>query len=217
MSLSDSLSHDRRIGKLLDDLSSKLNDDDVQFLIHMLQKNKGAELDVLQELMGYTYDHIPVGMREFVNSPDYLGMKGQVFDVLLDDLEELFDSNKYNEAVMSGGIGWGKSTFAELALVRMVYEVSCFKNPQRMFGLADGSVIAFMNVSVNLAQAKNVVFTGVKNKINNSHYFKHRFPYDSSLKTEIRFPKDIWISPAASNEGGVIGLNVFGGVLDEVA
>lgn len=216
MSLTDGLLADNRIIALMDELGDQLGPEDIQFLVHLLQQNRGAELEVLQDLMNYTYDHTPVGMREFIESPDYLGMKGQVFPVLLDDLGELFDSKRYNEAVLSGGIGWGKSTFAELALVRMVYEVACLRNPQKMYGLADNSVIAFVNVSVNLAQAKNVVFTGVKNKINSSPFFKKKFPYDASLKSEIRFPKDIWITPAASNEGGVIGLNVFGGVLDEV-
>lgn len=214
--MNDAMLSDNRILTLMDELAGSLSDDDVQFLVHLLQQNRGQELEVLQDLMNYTYDHNPVGMREFIESPDYLGMKGQVFPVLLEDLEELFDSRVFNEAVLTGAIGWGKSTFAELALVRMVYEVACLKNPQKMYGLADNSVIAFVNVSVNLAQAKNVVFTGVKNKINSSPFFKKKFPYDASLKSEIRFPKDIWITPAASNEGGVIGLNVFGGVLDEV-
>ena len=62
-------------------------------------------MEILQELMSYTYDHIPVPMREFVESEEYLGMKGQVYPRLLDDLEELFDSKKYNEAVLTGGIG----------------------------------------------------------------------------------------------------------------
>jgi len=216
MSLFQAAESDNRLFKLLEELESYLEKDDLQFLIHVLQQHPGQEMEILQELMSYTYDHIPVPMREFVESEEYLGMKGQVYPRLLDDLEELFDSKKYNEAVLTGGIGWGKSTFAEIALVRMVYEVSCLKNPQKMYGLADGSVIAFVNVSVNLAQARNVVFTGVKNKINNSHYFKTKVPYDANLKTEIRFPKNIWITPAASNESGVIGLNVFGGVLDEV-
>lgn len=216
MSLTENSLQDNRIMALLDEVSKQLNEEDLKMLLELLRMSPGQEVEVLQELMGYTYDHFPVGTREFIESPAYLNMKGQVFPKLLDDLEELFDSKQYNEAILSGGIGWGKSTFAEIALLRMVYEVSCLKNPQKIYGLADGSVIAFMNVSINLAHAKNVVFTGVKNKINNSGYFKHKFPYDASLKSEIRFPKDIWIAPAASNEGGVIGLNVFGGVLDEV-
>jgi len=214
--LTDSIMSDNRILKLMDELGESLTKEERELLIQVIKSNHGGEIDALTDLMGYTYERQPVPMRQFIEDEEYLGLKGQVYPVILDDLEELFDSTKYNEAVLTGGIGWGKSFFAETALTRMVYEASCLRNPQRMFGLADGSIIAFVNVSINLQQAKNVVFTGIKNKMLNSKYFKNIFPYDSNLKTEMRFPKGIWISPAASSEGGVIGLNVFGGVLDEV-
>jgi len=214
--LTQPLQSDNRLLKLLDELAGSLDKEEMQMLLHLLQTNPGQEMDVLQDLMSYTYEHTPVPMRQFIEQPEYLGLKGQIYPVILNDLEELFDSKKYNEAVLTGGIGWGKSTFAELALIRMVYETSCLRNPQRMYGLSDGSIIAFVNVSINLTQARNVVFTGIKTKMVNSHYFKNVFNYDQSLKTEMRFPKGIWISPASSSEGGVIGLNVFGGVLDEV-
>ena len=212
MSFADAVMGDGRILSLMDELTRQLNPDEVVLLKALLAQNPGKELDVLHELIGYTYRWQPVGMREFVESPKYLNMKGQVFPVLLDDLEELFDSKTYDEAILTGGIGWGKSTFAELALIRMIYETSCLRNPQKTFDLADGTNIAFVNVSINKEHSKKVVFHGIKTKLLNSHYFRNTFPYDAELSEEMRFPNNISIFPTVDP----IGLNVLGGVLDEV-
>lgn len=94
----------------------------------------------------------------------------------------------------------------------MVYEVSCFRNPQKVYGLADGTTIAFVNVSIKLQQAQEVVFHGIKTKLLNSPYFNEKFPYNKNLKTALHFPNNILIQPTTNP----IGYNVFGGVLDEV-
>ena len=99
---------DRRIVRLLDELTQGFSKDDVEMLKQLLRDNAGREIEVLQDLMGYTYRHIPVGTREFIEDPRYLGLQGQVFPVLLDDLEELFDGD-YVEAILTGAIGWGKA------------------------------------------------------------------------------------------------------------
>lgn len=337
---------DSRITKVLDELSSMLDPEDIQLLLQYLQQNPGRELEALYELQGLTYERKPVSVREFIESPEYLNMKGQVYPVLLDDLEELF-SGDYMEAVLTGGIGYGKciagdakittqtgevmladfhtaqqkarvygwskeggytlataqgskcsgkkdvvclkltdkkqltltpdhqvftprgwlpvntlnpgfevgtirngklkwvavesispagtaevydldipelrnfvangiivhnSTFSSIALIRMVYEASCLRNPQAVYGLVDNAVIAFVNVSINKDQAKEVVFQDVKSKLRNSPYFTSVFPYDKDLKEEMRFPKDIWIAPVTNP----IGYNVFGAVIDEI-
>lgn len=211
MGLTDAMLSDNRILSALDTLAKELTPDEIAMLKQLLKVNRGQELDVLLDLIGYTYEERPVGMREFIESPEYLNMEGQVFPVIMDDLEELF-SGEYDEAILTGGIGWGKSTFAEIALVRMVYEVLCLRDPQKVYGLAKGTSIAFVNVSVSKEQAKKVVFHGIKTKLKNSYFFTHRFPYDAELSEEMRFPKNVWIAPVVNP----IGYNVFGGVLDEV-
>lgn len=108
------------------------------------------------------------------------------------------------------------STFAEISICRMIYEVSCFKNPQRAFGLMDGSVIAFINVSLNKDAARKVVFQGLRNKLMNSQYFRETFPITAPLAVELRLLNNVWVFPVASGEHSILGHNVFGGVMDEV-
>lgn len=98
---------DNRIIKQMDELTKGFTKEEVDMLKAMLAKNPGNELDVLQDLMSYTYRHVPVGMRQFVEDPYYLGLQGQVFPRLLDDLEELFEGD-YVEAVLTGAIGLSK-------------------------------------------------------------------------------------------------------------
>ena len=206
---------DRRVVKLLDELTKYFSKDDIELLKQLLSKNKGAEMDVLLSLMDYTYRSIPVPVKTFVEEQPYLGLKGQVFPKLLYDLEELFEGD-YDEAVLTGAIGWGKSTFAEIAMCRMVYEVSCFKNPQRVFSLMDGTVIAFVNVSLSKEAARKVVFQGLKTKLLNSQYFRESFPITAPLAAELRLTNNVWIFPVASGEHSILGFSVYGGVMDEV-
>mgnify|MGYP000946549132 CR=1 FL=1 len=206
---------DQRVIAQLDELTKGFTKDDVELLKAILRKNKGQEFDVLQDLLGYTYRHRPVGVRRFIEEPEFMGLKGQIYPKLLDDLEELFEGD-YVEAVLTGAIGWGKSTFAEIAMARMIYEVSCFRNPQKAYGLMDGTIIAFINVSVNRDNARKVVFQGLKTKLLNSMYFREVFPPEDKFVSELRFPGNVWVFPVASNETSILGYNVYGGVMDEV-
>lgn len=210
--------NDRRVVEHLDVLMGQLDSKERELLkdlISLAGNDTEEFLKLLQQLATYDYKWRPVDMETFLLHPDYLGLKGQIFPKLVDDLVEMFEGG-YHEAVLTGAIGWGKSTVAECGLCRMVYETSCLRNPQQAYGLMDGSLIAFINASVNLKQAEKVVFHGIKAKLNQSPYFRDQFPYEDSLKKEMRFPGGILIMPVAASEGGTVGYNVFGGVLDEV-
>ena len=215
MSIDPKALEDTRIVNALDSLTESFSDEDIIMLKELLSKHKGNELDLLLSLMDYTHRTVPVPVRTFVQDHPYLGLRGQVFPQLLTDLEELFEGD-YNEAVLTGAIGWGKSTFAEIAICRMIYEVSCFKNPQRAFGLMDGSIIAFINVSLNKDAARKVVFQGLRSKLMGSVYFRETFPITAPLAAELRLMNNVWVFPVASGEHSILGYNVFGGVMDEV-
>lgn len=213
--LSSNVLENKYLTSLMDDLTKAFSKEEIALLKTILAKHEGAEVDVLQNLMGYTYKHWPVGVRQFIEEQPYLGLKGQVYPRLLDDLEELFEGD-YIEAVLTGSIGWGKSTFAEIAMARMIYEVSCFHNPQKVYGLMDGTVIAFINVSISKRNAEKVVYHGIRSKLVNSAYFTDMFPIQPNIRSELRLPNNVWVFPVASEETALIGYNVFGGVMDEV-
>jgi len=135
-----------------------------------------------------------------VKSTEYLGQ------------EETYDLNVPETSnFIANNIITHNSTFSEIAMARMVYECSCLKNPQKAYGLADGSKIVFANVSVTMDKAIKTVFDGMANLFSKSPYFRTKFPMQKRTKIEIRFPKNIEIFPTTDP----ISLNVFGGIIDE--
>lgn len=104
MSLTERMMEDNRILLALNDISKTLEKDEVKMLLKLLEEYKGRELDLLIDLTNYTYREKPVDVRTFIEDPYYLGLKGEIYPVIVDDLCELF-SGKYDEAVLTGGIG----------------------------------------------------------------------------------------------------------------
>ena len=95
-----------------------------------LQESQGEApariIDVLNEA---EYKTQPVDIETFVMDPYYLGKTCDVlYPKLLADMKELFSGN-YGEAVLTGSIGWGKTFFASIAVCRILYELSCMRDP----------------------------------------------------------------------------------------
>jgi hypothetical protein len=127
--------------------------------------------------------------------------------IKVDAVDQLFVAEDY--------IVTHNTTMASVVLPYMCHWVLCLKDPQGYYDLLPGSRIAFMMMSTSEDQAKETVFGDVKARIQHSPWFANSFPYDSSLKNQIRFPKDIWILPGSSAETSFEGYNILGGILDE--
>lgn len=164
----------------------------------------------------------PASITEFLG-PGYLNVDKNVRPGLRKVLLDIFGEESkaeslasYKEAMMTGAIGIGKTTFASIVLPYMVHWVLCIKDPQAYFGLMPGSRIAFMMMSTSETQAREVIFADVVARIKHSDWFK-KWPQDPAFKNQIRWPqKDIWIVPGDSVETTFEGYNILGGVLDEM-
>lgn len=168
------------------------------------------------------FNERPASVREFVG-PHYLniekGVRAEVLRVLVDIFGEEpnnFKLSKFRQAIATGGIGWGKSTVASIALCYMVHWLLCLKDPQDFFNLLPGSRIAAMMMSTSERQARQVIFSDIKARIDNSPWFKANYPYDPKFRNQIRFPKDIWVIPGDSSETTFEGYNILCGVIDEI-
>jgi hypothetical protein len=192
----------------------------LEILLKELEEGPGpnavAEADkkLIDVLGGIEYNTPPVDIRTFVQDPYYLGATcSMIYPKLLDDIEELF-SGGYHEAIFTGSIGWGKTFLASIGLCRILYEISCMKDPHASFGLAKDSNIAIVCLSVNENLAAKVVFENIVTKIKASPYFQEKFPF-SPTKKELRFPHNIWVAPRASTDTSALGLNTISGMIDE--
>lgn len=103
---------------------------------------------------------------------------------------------------------------ASIGVCRLLYELSCMRDPHRSFGIAANSNISIVCLSVNEVLATKVAYENIATKIEASPYFQEHFPFEKTKK-ELRFPKKVWVAARASNDGSVLGLNVIGGLLDE--
>lgn len=160
----------------------------------------------IDEFLGEKYLNIADGVRTGVRR-SLIGIFGKSIDP-----ESV---SKVRRAMFTGGIGIGKTTFASIAIPYMVHWVSCIENPQKYFGLLDGSRIAFMLMSTTEAQAKEVLFGDIKARIRLSPWFQANCMFDKDFKNQLRFPKDIWVLPGNSQETSFEGYNILGGILDE--
>jgi hypothetical protein len=168
------------------------------------------------------FEERPASIREFIG-PDYLniekGVRPAVLDVLVDIFGEEPNSqklSKYRQAIATGGIGWGKSTVASIALTYMVHWLLCLRDPQDFFDLLPGSRIALMMMSTSEPQARQVIFSDIKARIENSPWFRSH-PYDPKFRNQIRWSdKDIWIIPGDSSETTFEGYNILSGIIDEI-
>lgn len=157
----------------------------------------------------------PVGIKQFVEDEYFLDSKGILYPAVLDCLCEM-NNGLYQETVLTGAIGTGKSTIALYSTAYQLYLLSCYKNPHELFGLDPSSEITFIFQSINASLAKSVDFERFKAMIEKSNYFKEHFPFNKDIVSELKFPKRIIVKPVSGAETGAIGQNVIGGVIDEM-
>lgn len=195
--------------------------DITKILEELTLKDAARELDWLKN--NPEFEERPATIEEFLG-PKYLNIDSGVRPGLRAVLVDIFGkeppsyrlSPTFSEAMMTGAIGIGKTTFASIVLPYMCHWVLCMKNPQGFFNLLPGSRIAFMMMSTSESQAREVIFADVFARIDHSVWFK-KYPYDPSYKNQIRFTqKDIWIIPGDSAETTFEGYNILGGILDEM-
>jgi hypothetical protein len=174
----------------------------------------GGPVRILDAIKDAEFLREPVPIRQFISDPYYLGETCQDFyPELLPDMEELF-AGGYSEVILTGSIGWGKTFFASIAVCRMLYEISCLRNPHRSFGIAAKTNLAVVALSISESLAIKVIFENIATKLTASPYFQEYYPYEDTKK-EMRFPNNVWVAARASTDNSALGLNVFGAIIDE--
>ena len=160
----------------------------------------------------------PVDIETFVCSSSYMDQRDFVRPAIMDHLRALFAEGLYYYEVVEGGaIGTGKNYFADMALAYIVYDLSSYYSPQVEFGLAPGSDIIFMLQSKTVKLAKRVVFGQFSSRLALSPYFRGHFAPDPRVRTELRFPSDVTVMPVSSTDAAALGMNIFGGIIDELS
>ena len=113
------------------------------------------------------------------------------------------------------GLGTGKTTIANIILLRKIYELSCYTNIPSLFNLMASSKIMLAYFNLNLGQALLTGYGQLKEMIDNCPYFQEHFPRNIRKDSEISFPQANMMVRFASGTQHTIGTNLIGSVLDE--
>jgi len=155
-----------------------------------------------------------VPIEDWLHDPYYVGDLN-LWPVIEDAVIEFMTGN-YCEGLITGGTRSGKSFFTSACLLRVLYELSVLRSPQKEAGLSPSSKLILINLSVAGYQAEGGIYSELRNLVADSPYFQTKFPFDSRVVASMRFPKRIYYVHGSGLSDKDLGLNVVAGCYDEV-
>ncbi len=187
----------------------------LELVLQDLQKNQTNS--ILDTLRDSEYIRPLVTMEEFVKNPYYLGNTcgDTVYPALLDDLNEI-EKGGYETYMWVGSTRTGKSFISSILFCWELYRFSCMRNPQKSLGLAPGSKISGIVISVSEQIAREVAFDNIVTKISASPYFNECFKFKDN-KNELIFPNNIIVVAKATTDRSALGHNIAIAWIDEAA
>lgn len=158
-----------------------------------------------------------VPIEEWVNSEYYCGPDAlSIYPYWKQHIINIFNSpTMINEVILTGGLGTGKTTIANVILLRRIYELSCYSNIPALFNLMASSKIMLAYFNINLGQALLTGYGQLKEMIDNCPYFQEYFKRNQKKDSEIVWPQSNMMVRFASGTQHTIGTNLIGSVLDE--
>ena len=181
--------------------------------------------DVLSKLWEDDFLEKPVSPEVFFTDEDYLGAVEGFHDQCLEDMLYVLDpENKINQWVLTGGVGWGKTTCAVAVQIYRLYYQLCLHDPGVYYDLQPGSKLITMFFGIDLSRAHISMWSKMTSFLRKSTFFMDRgFTEDKEGKgvadreIRIKFTKndDVQVV-AASRPSHALSLDVVGGILDEM-
>ena len=156
----------------------------------------------------------PVGIEEFLISPDYLDLGYNIRPAIKDFLVDLHENHpECYEVVIGGATGLGKTYAVNASIAYDIYKLSCLYSPQVQYLLSPGSeiVISYQSVSEPKALRNFNEFVGL---IENSPYFMEYFP-PVRRKKELIFPNNIVVKVFTATKTSAISENILDAFIDE--
>ena len=212
---SNSVRLDAERQRIFEQTLATLNPEERAVLAMMLEEEACGQSSLYDAFCEEHFEHQPVTMRQFLEDDYYMGLSAStLYPKLREDLIEFDETGPYSEVILGGAIGVGKTTLGSFLACRMIYLVSCLREPQRAYGLSPGSEVHFAVISKNLTLARTVLLSAVMEKIKLSPYFQEHFRPNEKAEN-VKFPKGIVLQLGSVYSERILGLNLFGFLLDE--
>ena len=156
-----------------------LSDNSSQEII--AQYGKTEVLHSLAKLGGYE-EQVP-DINTFIDDPYYLGKhlgKG-LYPIWREAVNEIYPTpyySPYQEIILSGAIGLGKSTIAILITLYDMCRMLSLKSPHHHYNLIDSTVISYALMNATKGLAGTVLYGQIIEWIEASPYFKSKLSPD---------------------------------------
>lgn len=212
--------------------------DNFEELNDLSEKEKEIALKILQEysdngnsisyqqMVLADYKEIPVDIITFIKDPKYLGKawhlangKCKLFPAWEQKLKDIFPDNvstAYNNLILSGARGLGKSEIAVTCGLYLLYRVMCLKNPHDYFNLKPTEKIAFAFMNITEVLAMDIGVSKFQSTVQTSPWFMERGTITG--KNELIWnPPDYINIIIGSQPRHVIGQAIYFGFMDEIS
>ncbi|WP_413854793.1 hypothetical protein, partial [Candidatus Ruminimicrobium bovinum] len=110
--------------------------------------------------MAEGYESVPVDIVTFINDPRYMGAiyGGTIYPYWIERLKQVYPNplySPYQEVLITGAIGIGKSSISILGILYDLYRVTLLKDPHKKFKLIPTTpiVITLITATMDLASA----------------------------------------------------------------
>ena len=173
-------------------------------VLHQIAKQAGFE------------DEVPT-IDQFIDDPYYLGkVLGQgLYPIWREAAREVFPTpyhSPYDELILSGAIGLGKSTFGLLVQMYDMCRMLSLANPHQYYNLIESTKISFPLLNATQKLAFGVLWDQFQTWVENSPYFKSKLNHKDK---KTMFIKNIDVV-VGSRGGEFLGQATAGAIFSEI-
>lgn len=169
-------------------------------------------------------ERMPVDIETFIESPEFFGATDLPF--WPEVKKAIIEINQnwwrgpdvaYNEAILMGATGTGKSTIIIVSTAYHVYLLSCLKQPQTIYGLPKATSIVFPIMGAKPHVVNKVVYAPLRKFIETMPYFQKHMAPSKLIDSEMYFEeKNVRVVRAGGDEDAILGEATIGGAIDEI-
>lgn len=199
---------------------AKLSPENKELILKILSefKTEGAS-NTLKELWEVDYKEIPVSIDKFIEDPHYLGKSTRngtsIYPYWRKKYREIFDPSKnYEEVILTGAIGVGKTRTAVICLCYLLYKLMCLKDPQEYFRFNAGDKITIFFLNITLTLAEGVGYETMHDYLIHSDWFLERGTVTGRKNLRYNPPHNIAITFGSKGEHA-LGQQIYAAFMDE--
>lgn len=151
-------------------------------------------------------------MKEFINDKNSVGELAGLVRPFSSYLLSTVSDHRFTTVVLRGKIGVGKSTIANVLLLKQLDELLCAKNPQQLLGFNKDAPIHLVVIGPSAIKAKTQASTLHSQLTHIKNFAKHK---PTLVGSSVVFEKKcIIVSFEPAYNIGLLGMNVVGGIID---